>query len=193
MLASPPPRRRDRSGVIPTTALAAVMFGWMFLLLVTSALTPDTNLLPAGRPLEVGAGVTILPAAGWSWGSEAGLDESAGVEAIVIQKAGVRAFFIVEPFDGPTEEFHRLSLDDLAQDLDMFEALLPVEVAMGVDQAGLRSAFRGWTQENLLEGVLASLAYRGSGISCLAFGRSGEVAAVLPDLELMLQTLGLPR
>lgn len=137
--------------------------------------------------------MTVLPAAGWSWGGESGVDESAGVEAIGIQKAGVRAFFIVEPFEGPTQEFHRLSLDDLAQDLDMFEAMPPVEVPMGADQAGLRSAFRGWTRDNLLEGVLASLSYGGSGISCLAFGRSGEVSAVLQDLELMLQTLGLPR
>lgn len=187
------PRPHDRSGWVPTLALAAAMFGWMLVLLFVGAVTPDINLLPTGQPLEVGMGVTIFPTAGWSWGSDPSAVDPDGVEAIVIQKAGVRAFFIVGPFEGSTEEFHRLSLEDLGRDLDMFEALLPVEVAVGMSQAGLRSAFRGWAQKELLEGVLASLSYRGSGISCLALGRSGQASAILPDLEHMLQTMRLSR
>ena len=194
LIASPPPRvrSRDRSGWMPTVAAAAAMLGWLFLLLVVGSLVPDTNRLPIGQPLLVGRGVTIMPASGWSRGSTGDVPESPEVEGITLQKGGVHAVLLVEPFDGSTERLHELLLRDLGEELERFESLEPAEVVMGIDRRGVRSVFRGWTKGTLLEGILASLSYKGSGISCVAFGTAGEVLRVLPDLSLMLETMGLP-
>ena len=184
---------QDRSGWLPTVAVGAVMFGWLFMLLVLSALVPNVNELPVGLPVSVGRGVSIMPAAGWSRGSDDGIADAPGVEGIMIQKGGVQGFFIVEPYEGSTEGLHEETLRGLGEDLDMFESLAPTSVAMGAGGEGVRSAFRGWTRDSLLEGLLASLSYRGSGVSCIAVGTAGSVAGVLSDVEFMLQFMEFPQ
>lgn len=189
---SPRAKGRDQSGWMLTVAVAAAMLGWLLVLTMVGALVPDSNRLPIGQPLVVGRGVTILPAPGWSRGPAAGISDSPEVEGLSLQKGGVRAVFIVEPFEGATERLHELYLQDLADELERFESLEPADVAMGLNEQGMRSVFRGWTRGTLLEGILASLSHQGSGVSCIAFGSAGEVLEVLPDLDLMLETMGLP-
>ena len=121
----PPAPARDSSGRLPTIAVAVIMVGWLIMLAIVLAVTPDKNLLPADQPLDVGAGVVVTVPEGWS---RAGSSVATLPEGVSIQKQGVIVSFLAEDFLGTTQELFQEQRASIEKDLTLFQAPPPEDV-----------------------------------------------------------------
>ncbi len=114
--------RRPRSLWRPVLILAAVMFGWLFVVLVASAAVGQSGKLPAGVAVPVSHGVTIRPPSGWS---SAAQQWNVGPNGVSIRKSGVIVAFAADVFTGTSQQLLDDQLSQLRRQFSFFQSLPP--------------------------------------------------------------------
>ncbi len=169
--------------------LVVVMIGWLLVNLSLAAFAgPAGDNAPT--PVELGRGVTVTPAKGWT--SAADVWE-VGPNAVSLKRAGVVAVFAADAYDGTNEDLLAFQVDDLETQFDSFSDLPAAESTMGGGLPALTVLFSGTADSSRLEGELVTAAHGGTGVVMLAVAPAGQLPRVQADLDAMLSSLVLPR
>lgn len=192
---APPTRHRaapvrDSPGWLPTIAVAVIMVGWLIMLTIVLAATPDKNLLPTDQPLEVGAGVMVTVPAGWS---RAGSSAAALPEGVSIQKQGVIVSFLAEDFPGTTEDLFQEQRASIEKDLTLFQAPPPEDVRVAGDLPGLQTGFSGTIGGVSIEGQITVATSSDLGVVVVAYSSSGQMPSARDELTQMITTMKVPQ
>jgi hypothetical protein len=165
------------------------MVGWLlFTLLLASVAAPAGADEP--EPIELGRGVTVTPASGWT--SAADVWE-VGPNAVSLKKAGAVVVFAAEAYDGTAEKLLSLQLDDLRGEFDSFDALPAAESSIAGGLPALIALFSGTADSSRLEGELVAAAQAGTGVVMLAVAPANQLPRVQSDLNAMLESIVVPR
>jgi hypothetical protein len=186
----PPVPARESSGWLPTIAVAVIMVGWLIMLAVALAVTPDKNLLPADQPLDVGMGVVVTVPEGWS---KAATSAAALPEGVSIQKQGVIVSFLAEEFLGTTEELFQEQRAAIEKDLTLFQAPPPEDVRVAGELPGLQTGFSGNLGGVRLEGQITVATNSDLGVVAIAYSSSGQMSSARDDLTRMITTMRVPQ
>jgi hypothetical protein len=165
------------------------MIGWMLLSLTLAAVAAPAGG-DAAAPVQLGRGVTVTPAAGWT--SAADVWE-VGPNAVSLKRAGAVVVFAAEEYDGTAEELLAFQLDDLKSQFDSYGALPVAESSIAGDLPALSVLFSGTADSSRLEGELVAATYEGTGVVMLAVAPAGQLSRVQTDLDAMLSTVVVPR
>ncbi len=188
LVPQPLPAEPRRSSLRGSLLVVAVMFGWVVVVLVMSALVGrhDPNV---EVPVEVNLGVVVTPADGWYPAT----DWDVGENGVGFQKAGVGVAFWVDPYRGSNEELMQSVVDQLSTQWESFRDLPPNEVTIAGDLPGLMVRFTGITEWGQEENEIVVLSYNGASVVMLAEAPSGSLEWLQGDIDLMLDTLQVPR
>ena len=182
-------RRGPRSRWRPVVILAAVMFGWLFLVLVVSAAVGQSGKLPAGVPLPVSHGVTIRPPSGWS---SAAQQWNVGPNGVSLRKSGVIVAFAADIFNGTPQQLLDDQLSQLKQQFSFFQTLPPDSITLAGKLDGRRELFTGTQNGSSLDGELVTASSAGIGVAMLAIAPSGQLQPLQGDIDRMLATMVVP-
>jgi len=170
--------------------MVAVMFGWLlFLFILAVASAPNDPNVEV--PIEVGHGVVVTPADGW-YG--AGDVWDPGPDSLSLQSSGVYvAFWVRSDYRGDNEDLLNEYLDSLRPDFQSMRVLPATETVVAGGLPGLTALFSGVSEQWGAENELVVAVSDGLGIVMLATAAAGQLARVQGDLDMMLDTMVVPR
>jgi hypothetical protein len=180
------PRRSSWRGSL---ILLAVMFGWLFLVVVLAAVAAPND--PNHEvPTDVGLGVVVTPADGWYSAQDVW---DVGANAVSFQKGGSFIAFAAEDFAGSNEALLDEQLGTIAQDFQSYRVLPPSATTVAGEVPGLMALFTGVSDSSRLEGEVVAATSAGVGVIMLVISPQGQLSRAQNDLDSMLQSLQVPR
>jgi len=169
--------------------LAAVMVGW---LLVVSGLAgmSRSGVASVLQPVDIGRGVKVTPAPGWTSGAEVW---DVGPSGVSFKKAGTLVAFTAEEWTGSLSELVTRELDGLRAELGAFRALPTTETQVGDGVRALSVLFSGTLEDRRVEGELVVAVSAGTGVVMLAVAPFGQLVGIQSDLDDMSRGLVMAR
>jgi hypothetical protein len=165
------------------------MIGWLLVNLSLAAFAS-----PAGEetlaPVELGQGVTVTPAPGWTSAADVW---DVGPNAVSLKRAGAVAVFAADAYDGSTEDLLTFQVDDLKAQFDSYNDLPPAESTVDGDLPALTVLFSGTANSSRLEGELVAATDAGTGVVMLAIAPAGQLPRIQADLDAMLSSIVIPQ
>ena len=169
--------------------LAAVMIGWLLVNLSLAAFASPAGEQTAA-PVELGQGVTMTPASGWTSAADVW---DVGPNAVSLKRAGAVAVFAADAYDGSTEDLLAFQVDDLEAQFDSYSDLPPADSTVDGDLPALTVLFSGTADSGRLEGELVAATDFGTGVVMLAIAPAGQLPRIQADLDAMLSSIVIPR
>lgn len=169
--------------------LTAVMLGWMLFIFALAAFAAPENGSGTG-PVELGQGVTVSPAGGWTSAADVW---QVGPNALSLQRAGVLVAFAAEVYEGTTDGLLAGQSAELEGQFDSYRALPPSASLIAGDVPALTVLFSGTADSSRLEGELVAATSGGTGVVMLAIAPAGQLPRVQADIDAMLETMVVPR
>ena len=170
--------------------LVAVMFGWM-LFVTTLAVLAAPNDPEVEIPVEVGRGVVVTPADGWYSAADVW---DPGPDAISLQSSGAYVAFWAEgDYEGTSDDLLNEWLRSLEPDFESLRVLPATETTVAGDLAARAVLFSGVSAYWGAENELVVAAHGGLGVVMLATAAAGQLARIQGDLDMMLNTMVVPR
>jgi hypothetical protein len=165
------------------------MIGWLLVNLSLAAFaSPAGEETPA--PVELGQGVIVTPAPGWTSAADVW---DVGPNAVSLKRAGVVAVFAADAYDGSTEDLLAFQVDDLEAQFDSYTDLPPAESTVDGELPALTVLFSGTADSSRLEGELVAATDAGTGVVMLAIAPAGQLPRIQADLDAMLSSIVIPR
>lgn len=181
-LAAPPPPvvpapRRESAAIGPAAAVATVIV-LIFL---------GAQLVNAALPARAGGSVDLGPVrvelvAGWQlMHTDLGPRLAKGSVAIDVE---------IVPYDGTAAELYDdFVVDGLAPFANSFSATPPAPISLQAGLPAVRGSYTGIFGVGEVEGQLTTAVASDTGIVFDAWGRSGTLRALLPEVETMIDSL----
>lgn len=169
--------------------LVAVMMGWMLFNLALAGFAAPSG--PASvAPVQLGQGVTVTPAEGWTSAADVW---DVGEDAVSLKRAGALVAFAAQAYEGTADELLAFELSDLESQFDSYRALPTAQSTIAGDLPALTALFSGTSDSSRLEGELVAATSGGTGVLMLAVAPAGQLPRVQADIDTMLDTLVVPR
>jgi hypothetical protein len=172
----------------PTLILAAMMLGWLFLLIALAAFAGGSGSTTA-PPQTINRGVVVKPAPGWASAADVW---KVGPGAVSLKRAGAVVAFAADAYDGTNEALLAGETAQLKGQFASFRSLSPSDLTVAGGLPAVSTLFSGTAQGGQLEGELVAVAHGGTGVVILAIAPFGQLRRVQGDIDAMLRTLVIP-
>jgi hypothetical protein len=169
--------------------LVAVMMGWMLFNLALAGFAAPSGSASVA-PMQLGQGVTLTPAEGWTSAADVW---DVGEDAVSLKRAGALVAFAAQAYEGTADELLAFELSDLESQFDSYRALPAAQSTIAGDLPALTALFSGTSNSSRLEGELVAATSKGTGVLMLAVAPAGQLPRVQADIDTMLDALVVPR
>ncbi len=177
----------EREKVLPSLIIGVVIVVFAVLLPMVNRSISSERAVEKGSTLDVGLGVSFIPAVEWSLHTDAtspGNNDAGGY--ISLSKAGLVFYVKAEKYDDDLEAFHNLISDQFNK--SSFRGFSSIENQKITTKTG----YQGFSQLfsfNGVEGQLSALTEEGIGISFIARGTDGVYFRYYTEIQDMIGSL----
>ena len=184
----------DRRTIPPALLVLALAFVFATVIpAINAAIKPD-NPVEAGDVLNLGHGLTLVPAQGWNIDTGLRVDEATNSPAtgtvvpVKLSNGSVALAVTVGPFSGTANELLD-QINRVQTDLDDIDEFAATEgrVSVTTDQ-GATGVVENFTGSDV-GGKLAAFVYDGNGVQIIAYGLPEDMALHADDIEQMVHSI----